>query len=170
VVVVILILLLLWLFMRRRRKHAGLPAPTTTNNTSKDTEKPPMAAPPEGPNTQPPEQGEILSDKNVARKPLSPPQSLQNRLSGMETGTTSTSPPVPAALMAGDRSSMLPHNPDEASLFLHPIPLRRPSETDVPMLDSGHVHEVPAEPDRPNAIYELDAGAVSAHQQPINRS
>ena len=169
VVVVILVLLLLWLFMRRRRKHAALPAPTTTN-ISKDTEKPPMAAPPEGPNTQPPGQGEILSDKNVARKPLSPPQSLQNRLSGMETGTTSTSPPVPAALMAGDRSSMLPHNPDEASLFLHPIPLRRPSETDVPMLDSGHVHEVPAEPDRPNAIYELDAGAVSAHQQPINRS
>ncbi|KAL5364726.1 hypothetical protein BJX96DRAFT_138298 [Aspergillus floccosus] len=168
VVVVLLVLLLLWLFMRRRRKQAAVPPPTTTTN--KDGEKPPLAAPPGGSNTQPPGQGEILADKNVARKPLSPPQALQDRLSGMETGTTSTSPPVPAALMAGDRSSMLPHNADDASLFLYPIPRRRPSETDVPMLDSGHVHEVPAEPDRPNAIYELDAGAVSAHQQPINRS
>ncbi|KAL4898163.1 hypothetical protein BDV59DRAFT_166314 [Aspergillus ambiguus] len=161
VVVVILILLFLWLLMRRRRKQAAPVPPPTTN---KDEEKNMMAVPPSGPNGKSPGHGEIPADKNVARKPLSAPQSLQNRLSG----TTSTSPPVPAALMAGDRSSMLPHSTDDASLFLYPIPRQRPSEADVPMLDSGHVHEVAAEPDRPNPVYELDAGAVSSHQQPIN--
>ena len=108
---------------------------------------------------------------SIPRKPLSPPPA--EGLDGDRTRVSmvSTSPPVPAALMPGDRSAASPPlDADGRSLFLHPIPRRRPSETDVPLLDSGDVHEAPGSPMR-RETFELDAGPVrGTHQQPINHA
>ncbi|RAL01321.1 putative GPI-anchored cell wall protein Pst1, partial [Aspergillus ibericus CBS 121593] len=107
----------------------------------------------------------------IPRKPLSPPPVEDNGMNrdGNRESMLSTSPPVPAALLPGDRTSRSPPlDEDGRSLFLHPIPRRRPSETDVPLLDSGDVHEAPGSPMR-RETFELDAGPVrGTHQQPIN--
>lgn len=104
----------------------------------------------------------------IPRKPISPPPP-SNEMNRESMVSMSTSPPLPAALVPGDRSSASPPNEaDGRSLFLHPIPRRRPSETDVPLLDSADVHEAPGSPvQRPT--FELDAGPVRGmHQQPIH--
>ena len=50
-----------------------------------------------------------------------------------------------------------------------PFPPTRPSEPQVPLLDSSTIHEAPTErrESRP-PIYELDAGPQSLHQRPIH--
>ncbi|PWY68475.1 hypothetical protein BO70DRAFT_366142 [Aspergillus heteromorphus CBS 117.55] len=109
---------------------------------------------------------DLASPGNIPRKPLSPPPPEEANTS-MDTSMLSTSPPVPVALLPGAADRATDADADGQSLFLHPIPRRRPSETDVPLLDSGDVHEAPAAP--VERVYELDGGPVrGTHQQPIN--
>ncbi|KAI9036626.1 uncharacterized protein KD926_001639 [Aspergillus affinis] len=119
---------------------------------------------------------------SIPRKPLSPaPQETgivsiagTNSASALGTGTRSTS--LPSALVAGESdhrfstvSALGTSDPSE-SLFLRPVPRRVPSESDVPMLDSGDVHEAPVQSARElDPPFELDAGPVrGTHQQAIN--
>ncbi|KAH8424941.1 putative GPI-anchored cell wall protein Pst1 [Aspergillus melleus] len=124
----------------------------------------------------------------IPRKPLSPaPQETgivsiagtdsalgTNSNSAIGSGTRSTS--LPSALVAGESDprfstvSALGSSDQSESLFLRPMPRRIPSESDVPMLDSGDVHEAPAQSARElDPPFELDAGPVrGTHQQAIN--
>ncbi|KAF9893312.1 hypothetical protein FE257_011742 [Aspergillus nanangensis] len=163
IAVILLIIFMLWFMTRRRRKNAGAGIPPTT--IAKDTEK----QPPGGSDGDPtnnsthdssPSTGEIPPTHGFARKPI--PPAAQKRLSAAAAG-------VPLALVPGDNNRSSTLSPDDGSLFLNPIPRQVPSEADVPMLDSGHVHEAPTEVERPTPVYEMDAGPVSSHQQPINR-
>lgn len=114
----------------------------------------------------------------IPRKPLSPaPQetgvvSLGTNSNGNTNGT-STSTSLPSSLVVGDNRfstvSALGTNESDA-LFLQSGARRAPSESDVPMLDSGDVHEAPAQSAREvDPPFELDAGPVrGTHQQAIN--
>ncbi|GMG34352.1 unnamed protein product [Aspergillus oryzae var. brunneus] len=158
---VILVVLLVWLCIRRQKRQkrkdavlAGLTAagvagavgndvekaenkvPTAVSNTSPSSQDPPS----------PPSDTEVAAS-SIPRKPVSPPPPA----------------PVPAALVPGDRSSRVVSSSDDPSLFLRPIPRRRPSESEVPMLDSENVHEAPP-PEvgrQQEGLFELDAGPVS---------
>ncbi|PYI11473.1 hypothetical protein BO78DRAFT_446520 [Aspergillus sclerotiicarbonarius CBS 121057] len=183
IVLVLLILFLVWTVVkkqrirRRRRNNTqdGNGNVYTAVGTARDEEKVmgyekplPLPGSVVGRNSEP-----INVVGGIPRKPLSPPPPMEGTEAGTGNGNResmlSTSPPVPAALVPGDRSSGSPPlDADGRSLFLHPIPRRRPSETDVPLLDSGDVHEAPGSPMR-RETFELDAGPVrGTHQQPIN--
>ncbi|KAE8133576.1 hypothetical protein BDV38DRAFT_286757, partial [Aspergillus pseudotamarii] len=166
---VILVVLLVWLCMRRQRQKrkdavlAGLTAAGAAGAVGKDVEKAdnkvPTAVSKNPPSSQeppsPPSDTEVVTASTIPRKPVSPPPPA----------------PVPAALVPGDRSSRVLSNSDDPSLFLRPIPRRRPSESEVPMLDSENVHEAPP-PEvgrQQEGLFELDAGPVSGkHQQAIH--
>ncbi|KAL4948140.1 hypothetical protein BDW69DRAFT_98129 [Aspergillus filifer] len=103
---------------------------------------------------------------------------------------TASSMPMPTALIPGTNNPRGVDNNQNDSLFLNSIPAaaaagtrpgahRRPSESDVPMLDSGDVHEVPGvsriKDQRtgervlsPGDVFELDGGFEGAsHQRPL---
>ncbi|KAE8146862.1 hypothetical protein BDV25DRAFT_143313 [Aspergillus avenaceus] len=158
---VIIVLLALWLFIRRQRKRkrnmALAGAAAVGGDAEKGTEKGAQTSTVSSTTVSTPSGGTgVVGNGGIPRKPLSPPP-----------------PPttVPAALVPGDRGSATPTNTDDPSLFLRPMPRRRPSESDVPMLDSENVHEAPpVEPGRrQEGLHELDAGPVSGrHQQAIH--
>ncbi|OJK02207.1 hypothetical protein ASPACDRAFT_41026 [Aspergillus aculeatus ATCC 16872] len=182
IVLVLLIFLLVWVLMRRNRSRrkrrnaaqdegksgytavgVGLSHDRRISNMEEKL-KPRVSEPHE------PEQ--TINLNNIPRKPLSPPPpSLSTDARRTLSTISPSSPPVPATLIPGTESSSssVPTSDDQNALFLHAIPRRRPSETDVPLLDSGNVYEVPASPVAHRGLYELDAGPVrGTHQQPIN--
>lgn len=122
----------------------------------------------------------------IPRKPLSPaPQetgivsingtsnSNSNSNPNTETGPGTAITSLPSSLVAGDNRfstvSALGTSESDPSLFLRPM-RRAPSESDVPMLDSGDVHEAPVDSGREvDPPFELDAGPVrGTHQQAIH--
>ncbi|KAE8356980.1 hypothetical protein BDV28DRAFT_687 [Aspergillus coremiiformis] len=160
---VILIVLLIWFCIRRQKKSAGLAGVTAAgtavvvgNDIEKgDEQEMPTSISNSSPSSQvspsPPADVEAAATSSIPRKPVSPPPQA-----------------VPAALVPGDRASRILSNPDDPSLFLRPMPMRQPSESEVPMLDSYNVHEAPpAEVGRSQeGLFELDAGPVrGTHQQ-----
>ncbi|RAH43627.1 putative GPI-anchored cell wall protein Pst1 [Aspergillus brunneoviolaceus CBS 621.78] len=182
IVLVLLIFLLVWVLMRRNRSRRK------RRNAAQDEGKSGYAAVGVGLShdrkisnmeeklkprvSEPHEPEQTINLNNIPRKPLSPPPpSLSTDARRTISTISPSSPPVPAALIPGTESSSssVPTSDDQNALFLHAIPRRRPSETDVPLLDSGNVHEVPASPVAHRGLYELDAGPVrGTHQQPIN--
>ncbi|KAF7585564.1 hypothetical protein BBP40_010646, partial [Aspergillus hancockii] len=158
---VITVLLLVWFCIRRQKKlrrtnanTTALVGATAAGAAGKDVEK--------GDEKRTPTTTTVSDTSSpvnsIPRKPLSPPPP--------QRGT------VPAALVPGDRSSAGVANGDDPSLFLRTVPRRRPSESEVPMLDSGDVHEAPFVEvgRRQSGLFELDAGPVSGrHQQVIHR-
>ncbi|PYI29533.1 hypothetical protein BP00DRAFT_437610 [Aspergillus indologenus CBS 114.80] len=182
IVLVLLIFLLVWVLMRRNRSRRK------RRNAAQDEGKSEYTAVGVGLShdrkisnmeeklkprvSEPHEPDQTINLNSIPRKPLSPPPpSLSNDTHRTISTISPSSPPVPAALIPGTESSSssVPTSDDQNALFLHAIPRRRPSETDVPLLDSGNVHEVPASPVAHRGLYELDAGPVrGTHQQPIN--
>ncbi|RAL13250.1 uncharacterized protein BO97DRAFT_469953 [Aspergillus homomorphus CBS 101889] len=182
ILVVLLMILLVWVLMhrnrsRRKRRNAAenddksgytavgvrLSHERKTSNMDEKV-KPQVSEPPEA---DPP-----INLDSIPRKPLSPPPPSASTDAHRTVSTLSpSSPPLPTSLLPGmdPSSSSVPTSDYQNALFLHATPRRRPSETDVPLLDSGNVHEVPASPIAHGEVYELDAGPVrGTHQQPIS--
>ncbi|GFG15818.1 cell wall mannoprotein PST1 [Aspergillus udagawae] len=182
VIVVLLILFFFWLFIRRRKRQqnrrtekavpevATSPTPSPTGLAA-ETEKPTLKP-------TPPQEDE---ERNIPRKPLSPPPVADGRSSLLASSLPgSERMSVPVSLLPGSDPSVSSTSAShrrvtsDPTLFLHHIPPAAPqpppSELEVPMLDSGNVYEVGTGRTRPQTpVYELDGGGMSNHQQPINR-
>ncbi|KAE8393013.1 hypothetical protein BDV23DRAFT_49480 [Aspergillus alliaceus] len=164
---VIIVGVLVWLCMRRQRKLrrkaalAGVTAVGAAGPAGRDVER---GDEKKGPSA--------VSNSSPSSQPPSPPADTEAAVSAIPRKPLSPAPQtVPTALLPGDRSSRILSNPDDPSLFLRAMPRRRPSESEVPMLDSENVHEAPpAEVGRrQEGLFELDAGPVSGkHQQAMH--
>ncbi|KAA8650856.1 hypothetical protein EYZ11_004689 [Aspergillus tanneri] len=167
---VLLIVLLVWMCARRQRRQRRAQKEAIDNiaaagaaRTIVDEEKAEHRV--SGTPSLPEDSSQMQAVNSIPRKPLSPPP-LETEAGG---GSTS----LPSALVVGDQRASMgagTNAQSDPSLFLRPMPRRQPSESDVPMLDSGDVHEAPVQSAREqDAPYELDAGPVrGTHQQAIH--
>lgn len=199
VVGVLIILALIWTLVRRRNRRLAATSPSAFDGTGTGTTAgaaaavlaPGLNGDPE--KLSPQTQHTAVSPVPTEGSPIGPTSSP----SSLPYPDAGTGIPMPAAV-AGATSiprrpvsvshpSSIPSSLTPGLMAIPPTnrshPHHTPSEADVPMLDSGNVHEAPAEPvagaqhaganvraPYDGQFYELDAGPVgSFHQMAINR-
>ncbi|PKY03340.1 hypothetical protein P168DRAFT_283085 [Aspergillus campestris IBT 28561] len=148
IVVVAILAVLIWLYCRRRKRRRLDVAAVGSSSPL-----PRSVSPPDNDNKPPSDvDGDVDVEKDapspIPRKPLSLP-------------SPPPPPPPPTSETHNDiPRSLIPGMP-------RVVPQAPPSETDVPMLDSEHVHEVSAERDRDREAgpFELEAPVRGLHMR-----